>query len=74
MEFVPQLIYPLPAVALDKDQLDRIIQPALPSMKHALGLCEKTSTKVLFFPIQYGGYGMTDLHLTPMACQAKFVI
>ena len=74
MELLPQVQYPLPAVSLSERQLQHIMRPAYPSMKHALGLCEKTGTESIFYPTQFGGYGMTDLHLESLVHQTKFMI
>ena len=72
MELRLQLRYPLPAVALTKKQLENVMAPARVSIKHALGLCQKTPTESIFFPAQYGGYGAGDLHLTMLSTQARY--
>lgn len=43
-------------------------------MKHGLGLAKTTSTKVIFFPYAYGGYGTMDLHVEYLSEQTRYII
>ena len=73
-ELVPRLKFPLPTSPLTKEDLDGIIKPALPSIKHSLGLARTTATEIIFFPKQYGGLGTVDLHLEMLAQQSQYFI
>ena len=52
-ELLPKLKYPLPASPLRECDLEAIIQPALVSLKHSLGLPKTTESEIIFFPRQY---------------------
>ena len=73
-EFKPQMRYPLPAVSLTQEQVTEIIKPAMPAMKNAIGIARTTPSSAMFFPSQYGGYGLEDFHLTKIVLQTKYVI
>ena len=73
-ELTPKLKYPLPTVTLYPNECDLILSPALPSIKHGLGLAKTTNTKVIFFPYAYGGYNTMDLHAEHLADQARYMI
>ena len=73
-ELCPRLLYPIPALALTIHDCNRIIKPALPSIKHGLGLAKTSPTEVIYFPREYGGYGTIDLHLEKVAEQSKYIV
>ena len=73
-ELAPKLKYPLPAVTLTEHECEMILKPALPSMKHGLGLAKTVNTEVIFFPYAYGGYNTMDLHIEHLAEQTRYII
>ena len=73
-ELRPKLIYPLPAVSLSRAECEIIIHPAIVSIKHGLGIPKTTPHKTIFFPREYGGYGVVDIHLEKLVEQTKYVV
>ena len=73
-ELLPKLKYPLPALPLGEKDLEKIMKPALVSIKHALGLPRTTENDIIFFPKQYGDFATEDLHLEMLAQQAHYFI
>ena len=73
-ELAPKLRYPLPAITLTERDCELILSPALPSIKHGLGLAKTVNTRVIFFPYAYGGYNTMDLHIEHLAEQARYII
>ena len=51
-----------------------IMNSAMPSIKHGLGVSRKTETDILYFPYSYGGYGVLDLHLAQLVEQSRYMI
>ena len=47
-ELLPKLKYPLPVSPLREKDIDKIIGPALVSIKHAIGLSRTTKNEVIF--------------------------
>lgn len=43
-------------------------------IKHGLGVARTTATEVIFFPLEYGGYGILDLHLEKVAEQTRYIV
>ena len=73
-ELLPRLVYPLSAVSLTQQECWEIMNYAMPTIKHGLGLSRKTVTEVLYFPYAFGGYGVLDLHLAQVTEQSRFMI
>ena len=73
-ELIPRLTYPLPAISLTQKECRTIMNHAMPTIKHGLGLSSTTETEILFFPKSFGGYGVLDLHLAQLVEQSKFIV
>ena len=73
-ELTPKLKFPLPAISLGAEDCERIMKPALPSIKHGLGIAKMASTGVIFFPHEFGGFGIMDLHLEKLTEQTRYVV
>ena len=50
------------------------MKPALPSLKHALGLALTMETEIIYVPARYGGFGIVDLEVEMLAAQSEFII
>ena len=73
-ELCPKLLYPLPAVSLTSKDCNQIIKPALVLIKHGLGIAKTARNQIIFYPREYGGYGVIDLHLEKIAEQTRYVV
>ena len=69
-ELCPRLKYSLPAVLLTESECKQILHPAIPSIKHVLGISRTAPNEIIFFPHEFGGYGVMDLHIEKLAEQA----
>ena len=70
----PALAYPLPAVTFSEKDYRELLRPAFPSIKHGLSLSSKTNNSLLFFPEQYGGFGVHDMWIQHLAAMSRFVV
>lgn len=68
-----QLAYSFPVVMLTRSQCDPIFRPALPIIKHALGLPKSFSNSILFLEIRVGGYGFTNLYLLSLSAKMEMI-
>jgi len=73
-ELLPQLSYPLPAVNFTEYEIQLVLEPALPSIKHKLGLPRTMSNNDVFYPKTFGGYGTPDLHVEMMTQYVQYVV
>ena len=73
-ELCPRLRYSLPAISLTEAECKRILHPAIPSIKHGLGISRTAPNEVIHFPHEFGGYGVMDLHIEKLAEQTRYIV
>ena len=73
-ELLPKLMYPLPVISISGEEASKIIKPALPAIKNAMGLPQTAQGDDLMIPKTYGGFGVVDLEAQETAVQAKYMV
>ena len=73
-EVFPRMAYALPAISLSKKDCNQTTKPALTSIKHGFGISKSLPNEMIFFPREYRGYGVIDLHVGKMAEQTKYIV
>ena len=70
----PALKYPLGVCQLETGHVKKIMGPLLPILKWSNYVSEKFSTRLMYTPMMYGGYGVVDIEKANLVEQVKMML